>query len=65
MTGLDARVVAVAILGAIILGALLAWLQELSWASPGEYSPPPEGPAAWEVSQLIEEARRITREASE
>ena len=54
------------IVGAILIGLLVDWLSELSWASPGpQATPAPEGPAAAEISALIEEARRITREASE
>jgi hypothetical protein len=65
----ELKIIAVLILGAVAIGVLLAALEEVMWASPGpggrEYSQP-EGPylAPWEVSALLEEARKIAREAS-
>lgn len=65
MTRTDPRVVLALAVVAVLLGAVVAWLSELSWASPGPHAPPAaSGPGAADVAQLLEEARRITREAT-
>ena len=58
------RVVIVAVVGALLLGVLLALMTPLPKPEI-RVTPDSEAPAAWEVSQLIEEAKRITKEATE
>lgn len=56
------RVVAAAVLTGLLIGAVLAVVDIARAEAP--VPRPPVRPAPWEVSALIEEARRITREAT-
>lgn len=64
MSEFTVKVIVVAMLGAILLGSMLAWM--VPPTVPGH--PPKatgDSPAPWEVSAILEEARNITREASQ
>lgn len=57
------RIILIAFLGAAALGALLAWLIPVPQPeAPGSYVDP--GPAPAEISALLEEAKRIAKEAA-
>jgi hypothetical protein len=58
------KVLAVAILGAVLLAVVLALLTPLPEPPSGASASAEEVPP-WEIAALQEEARRITREATE
>lgn len=62
-TELGLRLVAAALLAGVAAWVFLAFFYAEDQDDDQPERPGPDGPAAWEIAQLMEEARRITREA--
>jgi hypothetical protein len=63
MSEFTVKVIVVALIGAVLLGSMLAWM--VPPQAPETPLPHSGGPAPWEVSAVLEEARNITRDASQ
>ena len=59
----EVKVLIIALLGAMAVGAIIALMEDAEPVPVRPRAKMPE-PADWEISQLLEEARRILREAS-